>query len=104
MASSQENAKVLVPFWQLVCHPRHQEQADDAADDAGNIFWLQYAKARIEVPNPPAVFKGVRSSKAKIEIIVPCLRNEQTIPKGARLLVAEELPDNLLREEESAQL
>ena len=110
LASSQAEAKVLVPYWALSCQPKaaKAEKAasqaaassqEDGADCALSTVLLQYKAACLEVPTPPAMWKGIKTHKAKIQIYVPCLRNEIIIPKGARLLVHEKLPEDWITED-----
>ena len=86
---------VLVPFWALAAAGRKSAESSSASSDDPNEHCLVYQKAIIDVPTPPAVLKGVRVAKAKIQLCVPCMTNKTIIAKGSRLTIAEKIPTEL---------
>ena len=99
LASSQDRAVVLVPFWALAAAGRKTTQSSSesssASSAASDTHCLVYQQAVIDVPTPAAVLKGIRVAKAKIKLCVPCMTNKTIIAKGSRLTIAEKIPTDL---------
>ena len=98
LASSQDRASVLVPFWTLAAKPvqgqttsENNESKEETKDDVPNNT-LTYQKMRLPVPTPGPMAKGVRVQKANIHFEVPVLTNMETINKGDRLIVNKKAP------------
>ena len=95
LASSQDRAVVLVPFWALAAAGRKTTQSSSASSADSDTHCLVYQQAVIDVPTPAAVLKGIRVAKAKIKVCVPCMTNKTIIAKGSRLTIAEKIPTDL---------
>ena len=95
LASSQDRAVVLVPFWALAAKPRKPSSAEDQNGDEPNLHVLVYRQVIVDIPTPHAVIKGVRVQKPKIQLCLPCMTNTDTITKGSRLVIAEKVPSDL---------
>lgn len=95
LASSQDRAVVLIPFWALAARPRKPVSGQDQNEDESNLHVLVYRKVTVDIPTPAAVSKGVRVQKPKIQLCVPCMTNTNAITKGSRLMIAGKVPAGL---------
>lgn len=95
LASSQDRAVVLIPFWALAARPHKPVSGQDQNEDESNLHVLVYRKVTVDIPTPAAVTKGVRVQKPKIQLCVPCMTNTNAITKGSRLMIAGKVPAGL---------
>ena len=93
--STQENvwaSAAIVPFGLLT----KTQQASKSPGKAASQGSLIYAIAKVVVPSPAAVVEGGRDVKSKvatrIPLRIPCLTNDMSLDKGARLLVQGSMP------------
>ena len=96
VASSQEKAVVLVPFWVLATKPEVKAAAGKSASSKAAVSQvtslLEYKTTALNVHAAPALEKRSARSKASIVFKTICLTNKEVVPKGSRLLVCEKLP------------
>ena len=95
LASSQDRAMTLVPFWALVAGSKAAESSSASLDDPHEHHCLVYQQITVDVPTPAGVLKGIKMKKqGKIQLTVPCMINKTQIATGSRLEIRGPMPDN----------